>query len=154
MPRRAVHQPAGALASVVVAAYTARDQQQQNQIIEALAAGFSGWYASLLPDIIDPPTSGNHRGVGHGAVQGSAGILTALQKIPEAQQHLRARAEEFSVRLRRVELGFTDPLPAWQLATAELLYRMFAGALVGLAVGVGSHLLLDAKTPRGLPLIA
>lgn len=139
---------------MVIAAYTARDQQQQYQIIEALAAGLSGWYASLLPDMVDPPTSGNHRGVGHGAAQGTAGILIALQKIPEAQQRLRARAEEFSTRLQRVELGFNDPLPTWQLAAAELLCRMLAGALVGLAVGVGSHLLLDAKTSRGLPLIA
>ena len=154
MPRRAIHQSAGAVASVVIASYIARDQPQQQQIIEVLAAGFSGWYASLLPDMIDPPTSGNHRGVGHGAVQVCAGILAALQKTPEAQQHLRARAEEFSVRLRRVELGFKDPWPAWQLAAAELYCRMLAGALIGLAVGVGLHLLLDARTPRGLPLIA
>lgn len=152
MPRRAVHQSVGAVASIAVAAYAARDQQPDHQAVEIIAAGFSGWHASRLPDIIDPPTSGNHRGVGHSLAQGAVGIRVAQQKIPEIQQRLRARAEEFAARHRRAELGFNDPLPTWQLAAAELFFRIQAGALVGLAVGIGSHLLLDAGTPRSLPL--
>ena len=154
MPKRKTHQSIGALTGAGAALVAARDQQPPHQVIEVLAAGISGWYSSLIPDIIDPAMSPNHRSIGHGAVQGIAGLKVALDKIPSAQGQLRAQAQEFAQRRQHVRPGGEDPWPIWCLEAAELLCRMLSGVLIGLVAGYGSHLVLDARTPRGLPLLA
>ncbi len=40
------------------------------------------------------------------------------------------------------------------MANRHLICRIVAGAMAGAAAGYASHLLLDAATPRGLPLLA
>jgi hypothetical protein len=40
----------------------------------------------------------------------------------------------------------------WHLACA-LVWRLLSGLLVGLVAGYASHLILDAVTPRSLPLL-
>jgi membrane-bound metal-dependent hydrolase YbcI (DUF457 family) len=47
-----------------------------------------------------------------------------------------------------------DPLTQFLSAMAELFWRFLAGLLNGMAAGYVSHLILDADTPRGIPLLS
>lgn len=44
-----------------------------------LLASVGGFIGSTIPDIIDPPTGPNHRGLGHGVVTGAAGVYTCTK---------------------------------------------------------------------------
>jgi hypothetical protein len=70
--------------------------------------------------------------------------------MDEWQRALRERAEE-QVELR--DSADTTLANIWH-GILELVFRLLAGAVVGFPTGYASHLLLDATTPKCLPLIA
>jgi hypothetical protein len=63
---------------------------------------------------------------------------------------LSAKADRHA-ELRRAAVTLLERL--WH-GIMELLCRLVSGALAGLIAGYGSHVMLDARTPAGIPLIA
>jgi len=127
----------------------AREETPINKLTEALSGMAVGTFAGMLPDILDPPTHPGHRSVAHAIVPAGTAGVTVAPRIGSAQQWFREKAEQCRAR-RAVATNFFD---SFVLLLAEILLRLCAGAVVGLAAGYASHLLLDAGTPDGLPFI-
>ena len=106
--------------------------------LEVLGGAIGGRLLSRLPDILDPPNSPRHRGIGHGILPAGGSSLFYMSKLPLMQSRLRELADDHAA---------TDPLLA-------VLLRVAAGVVAGALGGFASHLLLDAQTPAGLPWIA
>jgi hypothetical protein len=75
-----------------------------------------------------------------------------LAKAPVGELQLKCRraAEAATTRAQSYQLGSIERMVA-QLEA--LLWYLLAGAVVGLMAGYASHLILDAGTTRGLPLV-
>jgi len=71
------------------------------------------------------------------------GVLALRATLAELAQHCRNNA----ARVQNIDGHFWAGL-------AELFWRLLAGFLNGLSAGYASHLLLDAMTPRGIPVVA
>jgi membrane-bound metal-dependent hydrolase YbcI (DUF457 family) len=124
-------------------------QSPENRLLETLGGIAAGSLGGGIPDRIDPPTSPNHRGFGHGLLFNGA-VATAfvttynlcVEKLRNNSDICRATAENST--------DLWQKILCW-IACAG--WRLLAGALSGLALGWVSHLVLDSRTPRGLPLI-
>jgi len=140
---------AGAIAGGAAAGYWARSQPGNLALIEAIGGAIAGIPGGRLPDIIDPPSHPRHRSVGHGIAPCATALVWVIQKIPDAQQWLREQAallrEERSRRPKGTDKG---------LILIEILLTALSGALVGLAAGYLSHLVMDVGSPAGLPFVA
>jgi hypothetical protein len=149
MASRPAHDLLGIASGAAGAALGAGDQPGAHLALEVAGGALAGWFGSRLPDIIDPPTTPDHRSVAHGAL--SAGVVgwSIGDVMTNAQQYLRDRADDL-VRAR--ETIETDLQRAINLML-ECICRLLAGAVAGLPIGYASHLALDLMTPRGLPLL-
>jgi LexA-binding, inner membrane-associated putative hydrolase len=153
MPDMKTHKFVGAASGAVYAAYKAGDHP--NVLIEAIGGGFGGYWASMLPDVLEPATSSWHRGPCHsftagGVVMSASSVLTdwATACRQEADKH---RATEMAWN---PATGSFTPMPQnpFQLL-AEWFWSFLAGLLNGLGAGYLSHIALDAFTPRGVPFV-
>lgn len=104
----------------------------------------------MLPDIIEPAIHPGHRSVAHGAAPAVALGVLASRHLDSWQASLRARAD----RQAALAMQSQSTLPQLWHAVLEFFFRLLAGAVAGALGGYGSHLALDAFTPRSLPLIA
>jgi len=100
-----------------------------------------------MPDILEPAADPNHRKFAHSLVVGGA---LSVARFGEMQLSCRRRADAAHQRL----LSHIPGCPERDTTLLEvLIWRFLAGAAVGFAVGYASHLVLDATTTKGLPLI-
>jgi hypothetical protein len=84
-------------------------------------------------------------------VLAGAGVVLGAKRVVGAwEKRCREMADRFQAKRETPGAG---ELQRMFYAIAELLLRMAAGVLTGAAAGYVSHLLLDAVTPRGIPLI-
>lgn len=150
MAKRAVHDMFGVGAGAIFAVYRAGDQPSANVVLEGIGGILGGLAGSRLPDIFDPPTSPNHRGLAHGVLTTSGGTYVIWEWLKQLQDWLRTQADELAAE-RQGQL--TDAERLWN-QLLEWLYRMIAGAIMGLVAGYTSHLALDFTTRKGLPLVA
>jgi hypothetical protein len=168
MPDRQTHTSVGTATGAVYAAWQAKDQSPANFLVEVIGGAAGGWCGGALPDVIEPGSCGSwHRSLAHSGATGTA-IVTARGKLIEWEKFCRERAEY--CRIQAEQNGMVtmvpDPLrpclfvPApinpwaqlrWKLE--EMFWRFAAGFVNGLAAGYISHLSLDARTPRSLPLL-
>lgn len=142
------HRVVGASVGAVAALYRARDKDTA-PAIEALGGGIAGWYFGRGPDILEPATSPNHRGVFHGVAFALA-LVVGEARLLELQDDLRTWANRQEARgnqAQEVWAGLLHGLLA-------LVGRLTAGALSAVCPAYWSHLALDATTPRSLPLLA
>ncbi|HZS04820.1 MAG TPA: metal-dependent hydrolase [Blastocatellia bacterium] len=102
-----------------------------------------------LPDMLEPATSPRHRSFFHSQVFAVGAATLAGPAALQQRERLLAWAEEFDAQARMAE-----GLEALWLYVKAFCCRLLAGFLVGAIVGYGSHLLLDALTPMGLPVLA
>jgi len=160
MPGRTTHQLAGAIAGVGFAALDAKNQPTPHFCIEMIGGGFGGAAAGMLPDWLEPAVCSWHRGVCHSATAGGA-VLYAKATLAQWAQSCRENADQSRVvpQILDVHTGEWLPMPQTPLQKfwaefCEFVWRFLAGFLNGLAAGYVSHLLLDASTPRGIPLFA
>jgi membrane-bound metal-dependent hydrolase YbcI (DUF457 family) len=147
MPNRSTHALVGALAGGTVAASRVTGEATVEFAAETVGGLIGGWAGGVLPDLLEPATSPHHRQTAHSMV--AAGALT-MAKVAEWQAACRSASAAARERASVLPLGCQERNDA---ELAAVLWRLLAGILVGLVVGYGSHLALDACTPRGLPLI-
>lgn len=152
MANGTTHQNVGMLVGGIAAAWQAREQQPLHRVIETAGGALAGrYFAGVLPDILEPATSSFHRGFGHSATAGVAVCSGAARMAGEPQAWLRARADEHA-QARVAMPG--DRLGQFLHWLAEVFWRLLAGAASGFAPAFASHLVLDAFTPRGVPVVA
>jgi membrane-bound metal-dependent hydrolase YbcI (DUF457 family) len=146
MPNRATHEVVGAASSAAFTLLRVGDAPIPHAFAEVLGGAVGGWVGGLLPDVLRPATTPNHRKLAHSVVAG--GTLT-LARLAEWQAACRTEARSSVARALLLALGSDARRRAeWD----ALAWRFLGGILAGL-VGYASHLMLDAGTAKGLPLL-
>lgn len=148
MPNRQDHDRAGAIFGAGTAALSAwgANEDELDILIETIGGLFGGVAGSRLPDIFDPAYSPNHRSLGHGVVPAGGSLMYCADQLPDWQNRLRNNSRCFMEDYRNDGDGF-DLLMA-------LLCRFASGVAAGAVAGNASHLVMDAQTPRGLPVFS
>lgn len=150
MANRRAHTIVGSALGGTTAFLLARDQDPEHRLVEALGGALGGAWGGRLPDLIEPALHPGHRSVAHALVPAGVVGAAVVPRFRAGQQHVRRWADR--CRARRDAATSTLEQFFWWLA--EMACRIVAGAMAGAAAGYASHLLLDAATPRGLPLLA
>ncbi|MCC6649277.1 MAG: metal-dependent hydrolase [Polyangiaceae bacterium] len=135
MANRDDHDALGALfggLSVLVSAAAAGREPTLGELLGGVAGGVLG---SRIPDVLEPAVHPNHRKVAHSF---AAAALTGRFVVPAAHRLHADGATQAESKL--------DP-------ALKFLQQFAAGASVGAVAGYGSHLVADASTPKGLPLL-
>ena len=149
MADRRKHRQVGAIFGFLFTLSILDDQEATPHSVEMMGGLLGGIFGGMLPDLIEPPSHPGHRSIAHALLPiGGAGIFV----VPNLQscQHL-CRREAAQCRLfHRMSRNETERL-RWEVE--ELIWRYAAGVIPGIVAGYLSHLLLDAATPRGLPLL-
>jgi len=150
MPNRKTHVIVGVSTGCIVAEFRAKDEEPLPRLLETVSGGVGGYIGSILPDIIEPALSPRHREHFHSVL---AGLLTFGGDSTLANKCItwcRSTAEYY----RREQYKNTlTGIQKFFYALIEIVLRILAGMLTGLAYGYMSHLALDAFTPNSLPLV-
>ena len=149
MAKKSAHDLGGMASGAVIAALLAGAQPSEHVALEVAGGALGGWLGSRLPDLLDPPTTPNHRSAGHGALSAIAIGRSVGDRVKEIQRHLRVTADD----LASVRATLETDLQRFFNLILEWICRLLAGAAAGVASGYASHLVLDMTTPRGLPLL-
>ena len=150
MPNAKIHRPVGmAVGAVTACAMAPRGADPICRMIEGLGGLLGGYIGAALPDKFDPATCPNHRGVAHSVMTAIAGGRVSVTSLSAWQDRFRRDAAVFQTLAEAQE----DGLKRFGYVLLSCLALAIAGALAGLAAGYASHLLLDAGTPRSLPLL-
>jgi hypothetical protein len=113
----------------------------------------------MAPDWLEPAVCSWHRGVWHSASAGAV-LIYAQQTLANCASICRQNAVQCRVpQVEDVQTGEWLPIQRTPLEQtwaeiSEFIWTLLAGFLNGLAAGYVSHLLLDATTPRGIPILA
>ena len=150
MPNQREHLDYAGICGAGAAVYYAQEQDLLVMLAEVVGGYFAGRFGGRLPDLIDPPTSPNHRSFGHGVVPNGLVAANFYDFAVELQRDVRRWAAEAKARGQRCE----DPLERLLELGLYFLLHMVAGAIAGLPAGHLSHLLADSVTKKSLPLIA
>lgn len=150
MANRHAHRIAGSAFGGTAAFLLARDQAPAHRLVETLGGGLAGGWGGRLPDVFEPALHPWHRSTAHALVPAGAVGALGVPRLRSGQARVRQWAERCRTR-RDVATSKIEQFLWW---LAEMLCRLAAGAMAGAPAGYASHLLLDAATPRGLPLFA
>jgi len=150
MANRRAHSIVGAAFGGTTAFVLARDQDPGHRLMESLGGALGGAWGGRLPDLIEPALHPGHRSVAHALAPAGIAGAAVVPRLRAGQQHVRERAG----RCRARRDTATNALKQFLWWLAEVACRIAAGAMAGVAAGYASYLLLDAGTPRGLPLLA
>jgi membrane-bound metal-dependent hydrolase YbcI (DUF457 family) len=143
------HEVVGVFVGLLVTAYsTPGNQQLSEAALRVLGGVLGGIVGAKAPDTLEPALSSRHRSMFH-----SWSIAaTALVSHSQIGSTLQNR-EETITRLKVMRASAKDH--DRQRLSAEIAMQQFiAGFLPAFIAAYCSHLVLDAGTPRGLPLIA
>jgi hypothetical protein len=110
----------------------------------ALVGGKLGGRAA---DVLDPALTPDHRAVAHGGL-----AVAALVKLARAGLVEACRNNSAACKARTLDLSRSEDEKARD-RMHDILWRFAAGMLIGFIAGYSSHLLLDAGTKRGLPVL-
>ena len=149
MPSKQAHINCGSLVGFGAAAYRAKDQDPIFAFAEMLGGAVGGRLGGQFPDRIEPATSSYHRGPAHSYSTGAAMLSLGKSSVEWCESGCRAGAE----RLRQQRHESSDNWTGILNFFCEFALHFVAGAVTGVVAGYVSHLMLDARTPRGLPLL-
>jgi membrane-bound metal-dependent hydrolase YbcI (DUF457 family) len=159
MPDKKTHQHIGAGCGAAFAAFEAKDQPNVYFWIELIGGALGGYSGGTLPDWLEPALGSWHRGVCHSAAAGTA-VFFVRSVLANWANICRENADKCRImpQVENVQTGEWLPIQRTPLQQAwveicEFVWRLLAGFLNGLAAGYVSHLILDAGTPRGIPLL-
>jgi len=149
MPNRQVHVKVGVFSGCGLAAYRSREQDLLKMFLETIGGGFGGYIGSKLPDIIEPASWPGHRQFAHSVTAG--GSIACLYGLLERwEKYFRSQAKYYGDKK-------SEECVCWfqkfLYVIFEVLSCILAGSLGGLGAGYISHLVLDGRTAKGLPVI-
>jgi len=142
------HAVAGIVSGAGAAAISAMNHTPLALALETAGGAFGGYGGARAPDVLDPPTSPNHRHIAHGIGTTAFVGFMVYETLVQWQAALRARADQLAAERPYL----TNDLARALNQVAEWVLRFLAGTVIGFPAGYVSHLVLDAGTPRGLPL--
>jgi len=153
MPRKREHVAVATLAGIGTALLSGRNLTGEAFFANGIGCVLAAQFGGVLPDLLEPGVHSWHRKRFHSYTAlgvtgaGSAWKPSAIQGFIDG---LRAQADQH--RLRRMALPQEHPDRSG-LWLSEMFCHVLAGMIYGLPVGYASHLILDARTPRCLPII-
>jgi hypothetical protein len=164
MANRKTHRRAGRVSGAVYAAHRAKGQSVGKFLVETASGAAGGDVGALVADWLEPATSSWHRGTAHSCATGTVilslgEVLADVEKYCRAQADLKAaeratlQATQDSTQPNQFVATPNSSLTQLWLSICELLWRAAAGFVNGLTAGYMSHLVLDAGTPRSIPLL-
>ncbi len=164
MPNRITHRRAGRISGGVYAFQRASKQSVGRCVTETIGGIAGGDLGALAADWLEPGISSWHRGTAHSCAAG-LGILSLGEVLAEVEVYCRQQADLKAQELRTLQVipdsaqssvfvsVQNSSLSQLWLTICELLWRAAAGFANGLVAGYLSHLVLDAGTPRSIPLL-
>jgi hypothetical protein len=150
VPAAVTHGRLGAFAGAGATLLIPDDLPVEARLTIALSAAAAGYAGGRLPDILEPAVHAWHRELFHGGAFGAGVAWLALDWGACAVRRLLDEAKQIRARRLAAPPGQQDLAGFWFQE-----HRRYAtvGFLIGLPVGYLSHLLADASTPCGLPLV-
>ncbi|MCD4706135.1 MAG: metal-dependent hydrolase [Candidatus Sabulitectum sp.] len=113
-------------------------------LLELLCSGFGGCLGGILPDLIDPPTSPNHRAFGHSPMILIFLVVVTLYIVHQLEK-------DWSNRVKATDHFHGIGYDCWEeTVDSPYLKKAITGFFTGLCSGHTSHLALDSKTPAGI----
>ena len=149
MPGYREHQKVGARIGALTALGFATDQPPALALVEAFGGWWVGEQVSTLPDVFEPGTSSHHRGPAHSLSLTAYGTTAVFQQTREIQNQLRSAALNCFQTAQSSQNGLQQIV----CGAFGLLFTFAAGALPAIPASYASHVLLDAATPRGVPML-
>jgi len=150
MAGRREQDAAGIVTGVATALLTRRKKASAYELVaEALGGALGGGIGSRLLDFFEPAIH-SYRNVVHSVAFAGTVTVKGTKRAARPQARLRAQADEFAER-RTWHHGLFEWMVLW---LAETACRVATGFIAGAIPGYLSHLALDAKTPRGIPLLS
>jgi len=144
MPNRKVHVITSGLAGVGVAALEKKCIHPLEQLSHLVGGAVGGVIGGRTPDVLEPATSPCHRQCFHGIVPCGSVVTFGGAFLLETYRKLIAWAESAP----GADTSKDQPIPL------DRCFRFFvAGAYKGFLAGYAVHLLLDSRTPKGLPIV-
>jgi hypothetical protein len=164
MPNRRMHRRVGRIGGGVYAFQRASKQSVAQCVTETIGGVAGGDVGALVADWLEPGISSWHRGTAHSCAAG-IGILSLGEVFAGVETYCRQQAERKAAELRTLRMTPDPAQPStfapspnsslsqlW-LTICELFWRVLAGFANGFAAGYISHLVLDAATPRSIPVL-
>lgn len=149
MPNGPVHRRFGAGVGTGMALVKALDQRPAHLLLEGVGGTIGGMVGARLPDMLDLPTSPNHRSTAHAVLPVSVAGVTLLKNVDQMQSCLRQYADEFA----NAGAQSSSSLESAYYSAMEVLFRLAVGMIPGLLAGYASHLVLDSRSAKGLPVL-
>ena len=149
MPNKKTHGPVSTGIGVAAALLRSDEKNPWARALIGVGGGIGGYWGGRMPDLIDPPTSPNHRSWGHGVLPVSATFGSAISRAQRFEKDLLRYASNLGTAAGEAET-FIDRL---LLTAGQALALLVAGAIPGFAAGYVSHLALDLTTAKRLPLV-
>lgn len=151
MAGRRDHDAAGTITGLVAALLAApTDITAPELAMELLGGALGGRVGSHIPDVLEPAIHSHHRDVAHSLTFAATAAPAAMKLARRIQERLRAKADEFRARRE----ASSDGYERFVMGLAEIACRVAVGFVGGLVPGYLSHLVLDAATPRGIPILS
>jgi len=141
MPNKKTHVMIGSVTGPLMAGvYAYREQKLEHIIAYGLGGLIGGNLGGRIADVVDAPTSPNHRSIAHSLI---GNLLIYFGDKPtiafrSCLTWLETKADEYEKAAKML----------WAFCC-----RLLAGILIGVAAGHGIHLIADFVTKKSLPLI-
>ena len=149
MPNRSTHLPVGGFSGMSIAAFLARNEPVECVLLEGIGGALGGSVGGLLPDGLEPATSPRHRKFCH-SYAAAGGVALTASVVAEWQAQCRRWAAEQRAKALTFAPGSQERSAA---ELAAMGWSILSGFIAGVVVGYGSHLILDALTDQGLPIL-
>jgi hypothetical protein len=149
MPGYKTHKAIGGIAGGTAAFVCAQNQPPLLVLAETFGGWMAGQHAGTWPDIAEPGISSHHRDFCHSLAPTAYGATVVFQQVGSIQDSLRSQAQACF----QLAASTNDGLQQFVNVTAGLLLHVLAGAVPAIPASYVSHVVLDAATPRGIPLV-
>ena len=151
MPGASQHRAIAVAAAAVIGLIRAQDMPEEERLPYVAGACLGALATATLPDLLEPAIHGWHRDVFHSGTAGVALVGGAVRLAATKGQQMVSEAKQ--LRETAGTLAPTDPRQA-NITNRCQTGAFQRGLVLGGVVGVGSHLVADAATPRGIPLLS
>ncbi len=143
MPRIKEHiKTSSSIGAISAGVWSHKHGDNAFEIICSILGGYvGGKVAAGWPDVIDRPTSPNHRSIGHGILPNFVLVKSQRNNFFVCLNALQKQVDDFKKNntLQYIILAFVS--------------KFIWGFIIGIVFGYGTHLLTDFSTDRGLPII-
>lgn len=147
MPNRNAHIGIALVAQLGIELLQQSGLEDNDRFWDVVGAALGASCGGVLPDILEPALSPEHRQFAHGVLPAVAVACFGQGKYRDGQAALYAWANSAP------RPGVDTQPGAGQVGLSRCIRFIVAGFFRALPVGYASHLLADAATPLGLPMV-